>query len=178
MKALGRTVMSQLDRVQRISGCLRYTVLLSAVVLACAVAITLFVPGQDWVILGDGLLNNLFSSGTIGMKLMLVLLTPILIILATGMYWLQRLFREYQLGNFFTDSSMRCYLWLVWLKAAAFVYGMFWPMTLSNLASTGVLPDPSVNIEAGTLVEIIVLIVIVHVLKEAQQIHDENKAFV
>jgi hypothetical protein len=173
-----RVVMNQLDRVQRISGYLRYMVLLSAVVLGCAVVITLFVPGQDWVILGDGLLNNLFSSGTIGMQLMLVLLTPILIILALGMYWLQRLFSEYQQGKFFTDGSMRCYLWLVWLKAAAFVYGMFWPMALSNLASTGGLPDLSVTIEAGTLVELLVLIVIVHVLKEAQEIHDENKAFV
>ncbi len=73
---------------------------------------------------------------------------------------------------------MRCYVWLVWLKAAAFVYRILWPLLLNNLTPTQVISDLGVTIEAGTLGELIVLILIVHLLKEAQQIHDENKAFI
>lgn len=169
---------NRLDRIQRVSGLLRYMLLFAAAVLGCAIAVTLLVPGQDWVTLGDGHLNKLYSSGAITPKLMLALITPVAIVLALGIYWLQRLFGEYQQGHFFTDGSVRCYVWLAWLKAAAFVYGILWPLLLNNLSPTQEMSDVAVTIEAGTLGELAVLIVIVHVLKEAQQIHDENKAFI
>ena len=38
--------------------------------------------------------------------------------------------------------------------------------------------DLRVTISAGALVELLVLLLIVHLLKAAQQIYDENKAFV
>ena len=169
---------NRLERIQRISGLLRYLLLFAAGVLGCAIAVTLLVPGQEWVTLGDGHLNKLYSSGAITPKLMFALITPIVIVLALGIYWLQRLFGEYQQGHFFTDGSMRCYVWLVWLKAAAFVYGILWPLLLNNLPPTQGISDLAVTIEAGTLGELIVLILIVHLLQEAQQIHDENKAFI
>ena len=169
---------NRLDRIQYISGLLRYLLLFAAAVLSCAIAVTLLVPGQEWVTLGDGHLNKLYSSGAINLQLMLVLITPVVIVLALGIYWLQRLFSEYQQGHFFTDGSMRCYVWLVWLKATAFVYSILWPLLLNTLAPTQGVSDVALTVEAGTLGELIVLILIVHLLKEAQQIHDENKAFI
>jgi len=170
--------MNRLNRIQRISGLLRYALLLIAAVLGCAIAMTLLVPGQEWVTLGDGHLNTLHNSGAISLTVLLALITPIAIVLVLGIYWLQRLFGEYQQGHFFTDGSMRCYVWLVWLKAAAFVYGILWPLLLINLSPSQEYTDLGVTIEAGTLGELAVLILIVHLLKEAQQIHDENKAFI
>ncbi len=117
--------MNQLEKIQRVSGILRYVLLVAALVL--------------------------------------------------GVYWLQRLFSEYQQGHFFTNASMRCIVWLVWLKAAAFIYGIFWPLLLIAVAP---IQDVGLTIEAGTLVELLVLLLIVHLLKAAQQINDENKAFV
>jgi len=38
--------------------------------------------------------------------------------------------------------------------------------------------DIAINVEAGTLIELIVLLIIVHLLREAQRLHDENKEFV
>ena len=170
--------MNRLDRIQRISGVLRLVLLVATVFLMGALLMALMVPGQDWVTLGDGALNELRNSGAIGPGMMAAIAAPFILILALGVFWLQRLLSEYQRGNFFTDGSMRCYIWLVWLKAASFVYGIIWPLLLRSLNSTLDPADASVTIEAGTLVELIVLLVIVHLLKAAQQIHDENKAFV
>jgi hypothetical protein len=73
---------------------------------------------------------------------------------------------------------MRCYVWLVWLKAANFLYGTIWPYLLEKLSTQPGNVEASITVDAGSFVELIVLILIVHVLKEAQQLNDENKAFV
>ena len=171
-------MMNRLDRIQRIGGFLRYLLLFLAAVLCGAIALTVLMPGQTLVTLGDGQLNELRGSGAISTGLMLAIVAPIVLLLGLGIYWLQRLFSEYQQGNFFTDGSMRCYVWLVWLKAAGFVYGITWPLLLAALSPAGAATDVAINIEAGTLVELTVLLLIVHLLRAAQQLHDENKAFI
>ena len=170
--------MNRLDQIQRFSGLLRYLLLALATVLFGAIALTVLMPDQGLIKLGDGQLNELHTSGAIGTGLMLALVAPTVLLLGLGVYWLQRLFSEYQQGQFFTDGSMRCYVWLVWLKAASFVYGVIWPLLLAGLSPTGATAGVAINIEAGTLVELTVLLLIVHVLRAAQQLHDENKAFV
>ncbi len=170
--------MKELERIQRISGVLRYLLLVGALVIGGAITMALLIPGQGLITLGDGQLNELYSSGAISRQLMLALVTPIVVLLALGIYWLQRLFHEYQQGHFFTDGSMRCYLWLVWLKVAAFFYSILWPVLLASLSPDLDSVDLEVTISAGALVELIVLLLIVHLLRAAQQIHDENKAFI
>ena len=170
--------MKELERIQRISGVLRYLVLIGALALGGAFALMLLVPDQQLISLGDGQLNELGRAGAISPQLMLALSAPVIALLAAGIYWLQRLFHQYQQGHFFTEGSMRCYLWLVWLKVAAFIYGILWPVLLPMLLPALESVDLRVTISAGALVELLVLLLIVHLLKAAQQIYDENKAFV
>ena len=170
--------MKELERIQRISGVLRYLVLFGALALGGAFALMLLVPDQELVSLGDGQLNELRRTGAISPQLMLALSVPVIVLLALGIYWLQRLFHHYQQGHFFTEGSMRCYLWLVWLKVAAFIYGILWPVLLPVLLPAMESADLQVTISAGALVELLVLLLIVHLLKAAQRIYDENKAFV
>jgi hypothetical protein len=170
--------MKELERIQRISGVLRYLVLFGALALGGAFALMLLVPDQELVSLGDGQLNELRRTGAISPQLMLGLSVPVIVLLASGIYWLQGLFHHYQQGHFFTEGSMRCYLWLVWLKVAAFIYGILWPVLLPVLSPAMESADLQVTISAGALVELVVLLLIVHLLKAAQQIYDENKAFV
>jgi len=170
--------MERLHRIQRISAVLRYLSLLAGVGVCAALVYVLLVPSQQLITLGDGQLLALHRAGAIGPSLMLALLAPIGITLILGVYWLQRLFKEYQQGQFFSEGTVRCYVWLVWLKAAGFVYGIVLPWILGSLSPAGEAAEVAVTIEPGTLVELIVLILIVHVLREAQQIDDENKAFI
>jgi ABC-type multidrug transport system fused ATPase/permease subunit len=170
--------MDRLQKIQRTSAVLRYLLLIATAVIALAIILTLSTPGQAWVTFGDGLFNELWHNGASDRSTLLLVTLPIVIILCLGVYWLQRLFAEYQCGFFFTNSSMRCYVWLVWLKAVNFLYAPVWYSLLTNIASPEMISDYSLNIEAGTVVEIVVLLVVVHLLKEAQQLNDENKAFV
>ena len=170
--------MDQLERIQRFSGVLRYLLIFASAVVGSAVVIALFSPGQDWVSIGDGRFIALWHSGTSSHLALVAIMAPVAVTLVVGVYWLQRLFGEYQAGRFFTDGNMRCYLWLVWLKAFSFFYGAIWPMLLAKLSTDSGNVDLPVSLDAGTFVELIVLLFIVHLLKEAQQLNDENRAFV
>jgi hypothetical protein len=170
--------MGRLERVQRISRALRYLLIFASAVIGVAIILALLVPGQDWITIGDGQITELWENRAISHTLSSALIAPIGAMLALGVYWLQRLFGEYQAGNFFTDDTMRCYVWLVWLKVASFLYGLIWPMLLMKLPATGNTAEINLSLDAGTLVELIVLLVIVHLLREAQHISDENKAFI
>jgi hypothetical protein len=170
--------MGRLEKIQRVSAVFRYLLIAVSAVIGSAVIIAMFTPGQDWVSIGDGRFAELWNSGTSSHLTLIAVMAPVAITLVLGVYWLQRLFGEYQAGRFFTDSNMRCYLWLVWLKAISFFYGAIWPLLLVKLSTAGGDVDLSVSLDAGTFVELVVLLLIVHLLKEAQQLNDENKAFV
>ena len=170
--------MGRLERVQKISGALRYLLIFASTLMGAAVVLALLLPGQDWVTVGDGRLTELWENRAVSRTVSSALLAPIGALLVLGVYWLQRLFGEYQAGNFFTDGTMRCYVWLVWLKVASFFYSLIWPLLLMKLPATGNTAEINLTVDAGTLVELIVLLVIVHLLREAQHISDENRAFI
>ena len=170
--------MDRLEKIQRISTVIRYLLIASATIISSAVVIAMFTPGQEWVSIGDGDFTQLWNNRSSNHLAMITVMSPIALTLILGVYWLQRLFGEYQAGRFFTDSTMRCYVWLVWLKATSFLYGVFWPSLLVKFSTDGSVVDYALSIDADTLVELIVLLLIVHLLKEAQQLNDENKAFI
>ena len=171
-------IMDRLATVRRLSGVFRYLLIGTAILIGGTLVAALWLPGQGWVSVGDGQFARLWSEPEISRLQMLAIMAPLGITLILGVYWLQRLFGEYQAGHFFTDGTMRCYLWLVWLKVFAFVYNLAWPPLLNALSATNAEQDVHLTIEAGSLIELLVLLLIVHVLREAQRVHDENQAFV
>lgn len=167
----------RLEAIQRASGVIRYLLIGGASAIGAVLILSLLIPGQSWVIIGDGLFNELWEANGDNRPALIAVTAPVGILLLLGVYWLQRLFGEYQSGHFFSDSSMRCYLWLVWLKAVNFVYAAALPAMLM-MVSSGQSEPGQTEIDAGTFLELIVLLVIVHVMKQAQKLSDENKAFV
>ena len=125
--------MTKLEKIQRISKVLRYVVITTAVCIFTYVAVGLLFFGQWWAAIGNSDFNQLWESQTISHGLMGAVIAPSIIIVLLDVYWLQRLFGSYHRAEFFTDNSMRCYLWLVWLKVASFVYGICWPLILNAL---------------------------------------------
>ncbi len=170
--------MGRLERIQRFSAAFRYLLIAGATVIGGAVIFAMFTPGQDWVSVGDGRFAELWNSETSSHMTLIAVMAPIAITLLLGVYWLQRLFGEYQAGRFFTTGNMRCYVWLVWLKIVSFFYSAIWPLLLETASRAPTPVDYDLSIDATTFVELIVLLLIVHLLKEAQQLNDENKGFV
>lgn len=170
--------MNRLEKIQQASGLLRYLLFVVCALIGIASFVTFFLPDRSWVVFGDGQFNELWQSGGNHRFALFVTTVPFVLILLLGFYWLQRLLAEYQAGQFFTQDNMRCYVWLVWLKAASFIYGIVWPLLLTKVVPSEIVMPNDVNIEVGTIIEIVVLLVLVHILKEAQQINEENKGFV
>jgi hypothetical protein len=108
--------MGRLDRIQRTSAVFRYLLITGSALLGSAVFIALVTPGQDWVSVGDGRFIALWHSQGSDRPTLIAIMAPVACLLILSLYWLQRLFGEYQAGRFFTDSNMRCYTWLVWLN--------------------------------------------------------------
>lgn len=175
--------MSRLDKIQRISGLLRYLFIAGATIIGIVITIAMFSTGQDWVSLGEGELNALWYSDASSRPWVIAILVPIATMLVLGVYWLQVLLGEYQAGRFFADSTMRCYVWLVWLKVASFGYSAMWPRLVENMkhmdymagATSG---EATATVDVGSFIELVILVLIVHVLKEAQKVHEENQAFI
>jgi len=175
--------MSRLEKIQRISGLLRYLLIAGTTIIGIVITIAMFSTGQDWVSLGEGELNALWYSDASSHPWVIAILVPIATMLVLGVYWLQVLFGEYQAGRFFADSTMRCYVWLVWLKVASFGYSAMWPRLVENMkhmdymasATSG---EMTATVDVGSLIELVILVLIVHVLKEAQKVHEENQAFI
>jgi hypothetical protein len=175
--------MSRLDKIQRISGLLRYLLIAGATIIGIVVTIAMFSTGQDWVSLGEGELDALWGSDASSHPGVIAILVPIATMLVLGVYWLQVLLGEYQAGRFFADRTMRCYVWLVWLKVASFGYGAMWPSLVDNMqhmdnmasATSG---EVTATVDVGSFIELVILVLIVHVLKEAQKVHEENQAFI
>ena len=170
--------MKRLERIQRISAVFRYLLITAATVIGVALIVALFTSGQTWVSIADGRFAELWSNGADSRLKLVAVTAPIVISVVLGVYWLQRLFGEYQQGRFFSDGTMRCYVWLVWLKAIYFLYSAVWPALLVKLSAESSPVDLAITIDVGTLVELLVLLLIVHLLKEAQRMDEENKAFV
>jgi hypothetical protein len=170
--------MSRLDKIQRISGLLRYLFIAGATIIGIVITIAMFSTGQDWVSLGEGELNALWYSDASSRPWVIAILVPIATMLVLGVYWLQVLLGEYQAGRFFADSTMRCYVWLVWLKVASFGYSTMWPRFVENMKHMDSMASATATVDVGSLIELVILVLIVHVLKEAQKVHEENQAFI
>ncbi|MGI9278027.1 MAG: DUF2975 domain-containing protein [Endozoicomonas sp.] len=104
---------------------------------------------------------------------------PGLILWAVLVYWACRLLSSFEQGNYFSQESIRCYLWLVWVQVAMFVGHILFTLGISFYHRQ--LFEDSVTMLSLDLTEIFILffmVVVLHVLKAARQIEQENKEFI
>ena len=170
--------MASTERIQSVSKVFRYLVIAVGLAIIASVGLAIVSGGQAWVTIGDDQLAAMVEAGDVSMAAASMLVIPVGIIFLLAVYWLQRLFGADQAGRFFTDDVMTCYLWLVWLKVTSFFYHLVLPVLTSLAASGGEEVEASIHIDVGTLTELTVLLLIVHILKRAQAIKEENESFV
>ncbi len=170
--------MASTERIQGVSKVFRYLVIAVGLAITASVGLAIISGGQSWVTIGDDQLAAMVEAGDISMTAASLLVVPVGVIFLLAVYWLQRLFGAYQSGRFFTDDVMTCYLWLVWLKVVSFFYDLILPVLTSLTASGGEEVEASITVDLGTLTELMVLLLIVHILKRAQAVKEENESFV
>ena len=148
-------------------------------VLAMTIGVLVYgylTQGEWWITFGDQQLNQLWHEHAQWRLSLLLLISPLLISLIAGFYWLQRFLLELSRGLFFSVTSMLCIKWLAWLALFSTFYSMIWPLFASLLIDYN-LPI-HINIRPLTLMAVLCLPVIVHLLSAARELDQENKEIV
>lgn len=166
------------QKLSRISGLLRWLVIFSLAIVLMYIGYFYFAH-DEIRFFQKGLFDHLWVSEEASRPLLWLILTPSLIIMFSLVYWLQKLLGLYQSGDFFGNRSMSCYLWLVWINVASLVLDILETLVVgfyhrSLFGKTEI----ELVIDFGDTFIVILMLLIVHMLKAAKEIEDENKGFV
>ncbi|MEM7020860.1 MAG: hypothetical protein AAF512_26395 [Pseudomonadota bacterium] len=98
------------------------------------------------------------------------------------MFWLQRLFGLFGRGEYFSNQSVTCCLWLAWLFITILVIPILQQAYLFYLGKRFLPPEVDVSftlhLNLGSLVLIVMLPMIIYLLRIAQTLELENKEFI
>jgi hypothetical protein len=97
------------------------------------------------------------------------------------LFWLQRLMGFFQRGDYFSNPSIRCYLWMAWVIFALLVLPGLNKLYLHYLCYR-YLPETDAPLELtinfSSLVLLVLLPLIIYLLRIAQSLEIENREFV
>jgi H+/Cl- antiporter ClcA len=168
--------MSSLDKLKKTSHRVRmmvFAILTTVFVIALYGYIT---EGVWWVTLGDGQFKQLWETFPEARYGLAMILSPTVLTIMAGIYWLQRLLLELNRGLFFSRKCMQCLKWLAWLSLFSVLHNMFWPLLASSLI--GIEDAIELNIRPLSLLAILCLPVLVHLLSAARELDQENKEII
>ncbi|MCF6437620.1 MULTISPECIES: hypothetical protein [Pseudoalteromonas] len=167
-----------MDKIQKISGVMRWTVVLIAVVVIS------YLLYQQWVAntivyFENHMLHELWESDQANNSLVALLLAPILMLMILSVYWILALLGQFQQGEFFSPLALRYYVAFIWTKVAGLLYKMLLGFVVAKWHDA--LFDSNlliIQFEFGYLTTLILMGVVAYLLKAAKAIEDENKEFV
>lgn len=129
----------------------------------------------------EQLISALAEKSLFPEKLYGALDTLYLLLVGVFLFWLQRLLGYFQRAEYFSNHSIRCYLWMVWIFVTLLLVPVLQKLYLHYL-SYRYLPDldlPMVfEFNFSSLVLLILLPMIIYLLRIAQSLESENQEFV
>lgn len=167
-----------MQKLTKVSGFFRWVVLIGATAMFAFLAFE-YIVNDELRRAASTYFYELWENPNANRDILIAMQLPRLITLFVGFYWLQRLLGHFQLGQFFGNEAMRCYLWLIWLKALDLVLKVFQDLGAAIYHSqyfenTRI----SLDLDVGNITTILLMLLIVYLLKAARQIEAENKEFV
>jgi hypothetical protein len=167
-----------MHKLTKVSGFFRWMVLVGAAAMLFFLAFE-YIVNDELRRAASTYFYELWDNPNANRDILIALQFPRLITLFVGFYWLQRLLGHFQLGQFFGDEAMHCYLWLIWLKVLDIVLKIFQDLGTAIYHSqyfenTRI----SLDLDVGSITTILLMLLIVYLLKAARQIEAENKEFV
>lgn len=108
-----------------------------------------------------------------------LLLIPRVIGAAILLFWLQKLFRLYAKSAYFSPQSIQCFVWIVSTNAALYFYTLVlnlgFTLYMRTLDTASEFP---IVIDLLYVFTLLISLALVHALKHANKIENENKAFI
>lgn len=159
--------------IQNLSNILRWLVWLFPVG-AASLLITGGI-GPLTVAINNDILATAWQSGLpVEADLMLFIVLKVSLLLTT-VFWISRLFKAFSRGVFFGAPAITCFVWFGWLYFMDFlldlalsVYAYFF-LEYENI---------SFDIRVGQVCMMVLLLIVVHILRSASRLQEENESFV
>ncbi|WP_298775582.1 DUF2975 domain-containing protein [uncultured Shewanella sp.] len=170
----------------KISGVIRVLIILAAVGLFVFLGYS-YIDSDELRLGSNHLFNMLWSHEGASRGMLFAIQLPLLFALVFGVFWMQKLLSYFQQGQFFSSRTMSCYLWLIWIKIASFIYKFLQPLIIQHYHSileqqqalhlVGHFPL-ELELSFDNITTLLLMLVIAYLLKAAKDIEAENKAFI
>ncbi len=97
------------------------------------------------------------------------------LLLLTAVFWISQLFKTFSTGVFFDAPVITCFVWLGWLYFTSFLLGQ-----ALSIYAYYVLKYEEIEIEfrVGQICMMALLLIVVHILRTANRLQQENESFV
>jgi hypothetical protein len=159
--------------IQNLSSILRWLVWLFPI----GIGSLLLTGGQGpvTVIIDNDILASVWQSGLGADNGLIGFMVLRVTLLLTTVFWISRLFKTFSRGIFFGTPAIGCFVWLAWLYFTGFLL----EQALSIYAHYD-LGSESLSFDIGVdqVCTMALLLIIVHILRAASRVQQENESFV
>lgn len=170
----------------KISGVFRVLIIMATVAIFLFLGYS-YIDSDELRLGGDHLFHALWGHEGANRGILFAIQLPLLLALVLGVFWMQKLLSYFQQGQFFSSQTMRCYLWLIWIKIASFIYKFLQPLITQHYHSV-LEQQQALNLlghfplelafSFDSITTLLLMLVIAYLLKAAKDIEAENKAFI
>jgi hypothetical protein len=176
------------SKLKLVCNVIRYGVLVFIITFVLAMAGQYVLNDGGTVTLwGSSLTYNLVGSkfyqdmaATPGVSLWGVAFFPLLTFCVTtfASFWFYRLFGYYAKGQFFGDDVMRCYFMIIFTRIIDFFYTAFYDQLIWMFHPGRSEIKANILFDVQAFFTLVVLLVILYILKMANQLDKENQEFI
>jgi len=167
-----------MQNIIKISGYIKWLLLLLTSVVICYLGQQLFIEGQIRYY-SDPAFYSLWQSGSVSKVILGLITTPLLALLLLSAYFTIRALSLFQQGVFYSPLNFVCYFGFLLSKVTLIVYEVIILFVFSYLNRA---EDEQVVIELklefGELTTLLFMLVVIYLLKAAKEVDEENKEFI
>lgn len=167
------------NKIRIVSRCLKWSVVGLSLLALGYILIAYVVQGRFNFNSDSPLFIELWQHQQASKSLLILMSLPALLLWSLIVFWSYRLFSYFELEEYFSDRSVRCYIWLIWIQVALFAQNIIVELALGYYhAHFFEDTTMSISLDLSRLFSLLLMISIVHILKVARQVELENKEFV
>lgn len=167
------------NKIRIVSRCLKWSVVGLSLLALGYILIAYVVQGRFNFNSDSALFIDLWQHQQANQSLLMLMSLPALLLWSLIVFWSYRLFSYFELGEYFSDRSVRCYIWLIWIQVTLFAQKIIFELALGYYhAHFFEDTATSIDLDLSRLFSLLLMISIVHILKVARQVERENKEFV
>lgn len=167
------------NKIRLISQSLKWSVLFLSILTLAYLLFSYFVYGDFNFQSDDPIFIELWGNNNANRAILIASTLPSFALWMISIYWLFKIFSHFERGDYFSQKSMASYIWLVWIHVSIFVNNLLFSIWLTYYHSQFYgKTEAHINVSLSQLFTLFFLVSIVHILRAARDVEQENKEFI